>query len=72
MGLTASMADEQRITRVIKGVTLKGTFSVEDGIITVATAIGSKSTQVGRRRLRPGSPLLLRKQTDPSFFFCDA
>jgi hypothetical protein len=39
---------ERNISRVIEGVTLRGTYSVKDGIVTVRTPFGSKSTQVAR------------------------
>ena len=45
---------ERNISRVIKGVTLRGTYSVKDGIVTVRTPLGSKFSQVGRRS-KPGS-----------------
>jgi hypothetical protein len=45
---------ERNISRVIKGVTLRGTYSVKDGIVTVRTPLGSKSSQVGRHS-KPGS-----------------
>jgi hypothetical protein len=45
---------ERNISRVIEGVTLRGTYSVKDGILTVRTPFGSKSTQ-GVRGSKPGS-----------------
>jgi hypothetical protein len=45
---------ERNISRVIKGVTLRGTYSVKDGIVTLSTTFGSKSTQVVRGS-KPGS-----------------
>ena len=45
---------ERNVSRVINGVTLRGTYSVKDGIVTVRTPLGSKSSQVGRRS-KPGS-----------------
>jgi hypothetical protein len=45
---------ERNISRVIKGVTLRGTYSVKDGIVTLSTTFGSKSTQVARGS-KPGS-----------------
>ena len=47
------MAD-RNISRVINGVILRGTYSVKDGIVTVTTPIGSKSSQVVRGS-KPGS-----------------
>jgi hypothetical protein len=37
---------ERSISRVIRGMTLRGTCCVRDGIVTVTTPFGSKSTQV--------------------------
>ena len=45
---------ERNISRVINGVILRGTYSVKDGIVTVTTPIGSKSSQVVRGS-KPGS-----------------
>jgi hypothetical protein len=45
---------ERNVSRVINGVTLRGTYSVKDGIVTVRTPLGSKSSQVGGRS-KPGS-----------------
>ena len=45
---------ERNVSRVINGVTLRGTYSVKDGIVTVRTPLGSKFSQVGRRS-KPGS-----------------
>jgi hypothetical protein len=39
---------DRPISRVIHGVTLRGTYSVQDGIITVQGSLGSKSTRVLR------------------------
>ena len=39
---------EHSISRVIQGVSLRGTYSVEDSIVTVRTGFGSKSTRVLR------------------------
>jgi hypothetical protein len=39
---------ERPISRVIHGVTLRGTYSVQNGIITVQGSLGSKSTRVLR------------------------
>jgi hypothetical protein len=47
------MAD-RNISRVINGVILRGTYSVKDGIVTVTTPIGRKSSQVVRGS-KPGS-----------------
>jgi hypothetical protein len=47
------MAD-RNISRVINGVILRGTYSVKDGIVTVTTPIGCKSSQVVRGS-KPGS-----------------
>ena len=37
---------ERSISRVIRGMTLRGTYCLSDGIVTVTTPFGSKSTQV--------------------------
>jgi hypothetical protein len=39
---------ERNISRVINGVTLRGTYSVKEGIVIVRTDFGSKSTQFVR------------------------
>jgi hypothetical protein len=39
---------DRNISRVINGVILRGTYSVKDGVVTVTTPIGSKSSQVVR------------------------
>ena len=44
---------ERSISRVIEGTTLRGTYSVKDGIVTVRTPFDSKSTVV--RGSKPGS-----------------
>ena len=58
------MADEHRITRVIKGVTLSGTYSLQDGVITVTTPIGSKSTEVGSAKPASLAYVMLRELFD--------
>ena len=58
------MADEHRITRVMKGVTVSGTYSLQDGVITVTTAIGSKSTQVGSAKPASLAYVMLRELFD--------
>ena len=40
------MAKEHHISRVVDGVTLTGSYSVEDGIVTVTSSVGSKATQL--------------------------
>jgi hypothetical protein len=37
---------ERNISRVIRGVTLRGTYSVQDSTVTVKTTLGSKSSHV--------------------------
>ena len=37
---------EHNISRVIRGVTLRGTYSVQDSTVTVKTRLGSKSSHV--------------------------
>jgi hypothetical protein len=37
---------ERSISRVIRGMTPRGTYCLSDGIVTVTTPFGSKSTQV--------------------------
>ena len=39
---------ERNISRVIQGVTLRGTYSVEDSTVTVKTPLGSKSSHILR------------------------
>jgi hypothetical protein len=40
------MADEQSISRVFNGVTLTGTYTLQDGIVTLRTAVGNKTAQL--------------------------
>jgi hypothetical protein len=40
------MADEQSISRVLNGVMVTGTYTVQDGIVTLRTAFGSKTAQL--------------------------
>ena len=40
------MADEQSISRVFNGVTLTGTYTLQDGIVTLRTAFGNKTAQL--------------------------
>jgi hypothetical protein len=44
---------ERNVSRVINGVTLRGTYSVKDGIVTVRTPLGSK-IQSGWQTLETG------------------
>jgi hypothetical protein len=37
---------DRNISRVIRGVTLRGTYSVQDSTVTVKTPLGSKSSHV--------------------------
>jgi hypothetical protein len=37
---------ERNISRVIRGVTLRGTYSIQDSTVTVKTTLGSKSSDV--------------------------
>jgi hypothetical protein len=39
---------ERNISRVIQGVTLRGTYSVQDSTVTVKTPLGSKSSHILR------------------------
>jgi hypothetical protein len=39
------MADEQTISRVFNGVTLTGTYTLQDDIVTLRTAFGNKTAQ---------------------------
>ena len=41
------MSEEHNISRVIEGVRVTGTYIVENGILTVTTAFGTKTAQVG-------------------------
>ena len=45
---------ERPISRVIHGVTLRGSYSVQDGIVTVKGEFGSTSSRV-LRGSKPGS-----------------
>jgi hypothetical protein len=51
--LAAEKITKNHISREMDGVTLIGTWSVEDGMVTVETAWGSKTTHVGR--MPPGA-----------------
>jgi len=39
-------ADEQSISRVFNGVTLTGTYTLQDGIVMLRTAFGNKTAQL--------------------------
>ena len=41
------MSKEHNISRVIEGVRVTGTYIVENGILTLTTAFGTKTAQVG-------------------------
>ena len=41
------MSKEHNISRVIEGVRVTGTYIVENGILTLTTAFGTKTVQVG-------------------------
>jgi hypothetical protein len=56
--------EEHHISRVIDGVTMSGTYSVEDGIITVTTALGTKSTQVADSPPEVLARIMLRELLD--------
>ena len=46
LSVKPTMADEQSISRVFNGVTLTGTYTLQDGIVTLRTAFGNKTAQI--------------------------
>ena len=46
LSVKPTMADEQSISRVFNGVTLTGTYTLQDGIVTLRTAFGNKTAQL--------------------------
>jgi hypothetical protein len=58
--LATEKITENHISREIDGDTLIGTWSVEDGMVTVETAWGSKTTQVGGSPPEALSYIMLR------------
>jgi hypothetical protein len=55
---------ELHISRVINGVTISGTYSVKDGIVTVETALGTKSTHIGGSKPASLAYIMLRELLD--------
>ena len=41
-----TMVDEQTVSRVFNGVTLTGTYTLQDDILTLRTAFGNKTAQL--------------------------
>jgi hypothetical protein len=52
---------ENSISRMIDGVTLSGTWSVKDGVVTLTTAWGRKSAQVGNLSPEGLAHIMLRE-----------
>lgn len=48
LGKKGCGVNERNISRVIHGVTLRGTYAVQGGVVTVRTHLGSKSTHALR------------------------
>jgi hypothetical protein len=46
LSVKPTMADEQSILRVLNGVTVTGTYTLQDGIVTLRTVFGSKTAQL--------------------------
>jgi hypothetical protein len=46
LSVKPTMADEQSISRAFNGVTLTGTYTLQDGIVTLRTAFGNKTAQL--------------------------
>jgi hypothetical protein len=55
------MADEQSISRVFNGVTLTGTYALQDGIVTLRTAFGNKTAQLLGSNLATLAGIMLRE-----------
>jgi hypothetical protein len=55
------MADEQTISRVFNGVTLTGTYTLQDDIVTVTTAFGNKTAQLLGSNLAILASIMLRE-----------
>jgi hypothetical protein len=61
--LTA-LPKEYPISRVVNGITLIGTYSIVDDVITVKTAFGNKSTQAGGSYPETLARIMLRELFD--------
>ena len=46
LSVKPTTADEQLISRVFNGVTLTGTYTLQDGIVMLRTAFGNKTAQL--------------------------
>ena len=46
LSVKPTMADEQSIARVFNDVTLTGTYTLQDGVVTLRTAFGNKTAQL--------------------------
>ena len=46
LSVKPTTADEQSISRVFNGVTLTGTYTLQDGIVMLRTAFGNKTAQL--------------------------
>ena len=46
LSVKPTMADERSISRVFNGVTLTGTYTLQDGIVALRTAFGNKTAQL--------------------------
>jgi hypothetical protein len=55
------MTKVQSISRVVKGVTLKGTYTVQDGIVTLTTAFGNKTARLGKSKPASLAFVMLRE-----------
>ena len=61
LSVKPTMADEQSISRVFNGVTLTGTYSLQDGIVTLRTALGNKTAQLLGSDLATLASIMLRE-----------
>ena len=61
LSVKPTMADEQSISRVFNGVTLTGTYTLQDGIVTLRTAFGNKTAQLLGSDLDTLASIMLRE-----------
>ena len=61
LSVKPTMADEQTISRVFNGVTLTGTYTLQDDIVTLRTALGNKTAQLLGSDLATLASIMLRE-----------
>jgi len=57
----STMADEQSISRVFNGMTLTGTYTLQDDVVTVRTEFANKTAQLLGSHLATLASIMLRE-----------